>query len=187
MPIELTHQNVRDLSKKLREITGRDIKHTEIIAAIAEAVGRRSDAMMHELKNEKVEIARPNTAEASEKLVTEAGFEVWTMGGGCEAFAQLLKEKDAPNGDVCTLDVMITTASGTSVDAGPMSPVWEVGINYQDPRGGEGVLGGGEGLTLHEAIASALVLMKEADRLWEENYDEAAIEAFLSKRAAPRA
>ncbi|MCV9964796.1 hypothetical protein OIU34_23165 [Pararhizobium sp. BT-229] len=52
MPVELTHQNVRDLTKKLRELTGRDIKSTAILAAIAEALGRRPDAMMHELKLE---------------------------------------------------------------------------------------------------------------------------------------
>lgn len=52
MPVELTHRNVRDLTKKLRELTGRDIKSTAILAAIAEALGRRPDAMMHELKLE---------------------------------------------------------------------------------------------------------------------------------------
>lgn len=52
MPVELTHQNVRDLTKKLRELAGRDIKSTAILAAIAEALGRRPDAMMHELKLE---------------------------------------------------------------------------------------------------------------------------------------
>jgi hypothetical protein len=52
MPVELSHQNVRDLAKKLRELTGREIKHTVIIEAIAEALGRRPDAMMHELKGE---------------------------------------------------------------------------------------------------------------------------------------
>ncbi|WP_327211379.1 hypothetical protein [Rhizobium leguminosarum] len=54
MPIELTHKNVRDLAKNLREKVGRDdIKHSDVISAIAASVGRRPDAMMHELKNEK--------------------------------------------------------------------------------------------------------------------------------------
>lgn len=52
MPVELTHQNIRDLTKKLRELTGRDIKSTAILAVIADALGRRPDAMMHELKLE---------------------------------------------------------------------------------------------------------------------------------------
>lgn len=52
MPIELTHQNVRDFAKEIREIVGREtITHTEVIGALAKVLGRRPDAMMHELKS----------------------------------------------------------------------------------------------------------------------------------------
>jgi hypothetical protein len=186
MPIQLTHDNVRDLAKKLRELTGRDIKHTEIIAAIAGAVGRRPDAMMHELKNDKVPNSRKsggNTPEISRNVATETGFEVWDTGGGCLAFAKLLKEHKVSDDDVASLDVMVTANGGTSIEAGPDDRVWFAGVNYQDPRGGDTVLGGGDGdQTLHEALATALVYAMEAERLWDENYDEDAIASFLSRR-----
>jgi hypothetical protein len=187
MPIQLTHDNVRDLAKKLRELTGREIRHTEIIAAIAEAVGRRPDAMMHELKNQKAPTTRTdrgNTSKVSRAIAAETGFEVWDTGGGCLAFARLLREQKVSDGDVASLDVMVTTNGGTSIEAGPDDRVWFAGVNYQDPRGGETVLGGGDGdQTLHEALATALVYSREAKRLWEENYDEAAIASFLSRRS----
>ncbi|MCS4089154.1 hypothetical protein [Rhizobium sp. BK176] len=52
MPVELTHQNIRDLTKELRELSGRDVKSTAVLAAVAKALGRRPDALMHELKIE---------------------------------------------------------------------------------------------------------------------------------------
>lgn len=37
MPIELTHENMRAIARNVREVAGRDIKHTAIIDAIASA------------------------------------------------------------------------------------------------------------------------------------------------------
>ncbi|MBY3433682.1 hypothetical protein HFN89_05915 [Rhizobium laguerreae] len=52
MPVELTHQNIRDLTKELRELSGREVKSTAVLAAVAKVLGRRPDALMHELKLE---------------------------------------------------------------------------------------------------------------------------------------
>ncbi|MCZ7860940.1 hypothetical protein O9X98_05940 [Agrobacterium salinitolerans] len=291
MSVELTHQNVRDLTKKLRELTGRDIKSTAILAAIAEALGRRPDAMMHELKLESASEASrkdnspfefphdprsnydhisstairesalalisgyedllsgdqdirtiiadqggwmapsvlltaaafafmkgidprtnydaalvmqglanygypstgavtlenkvPSPVSQARALAEANGFRIWNAGGGTLVFGRLLNAVDLPGDDTATLDIMITTEGGNSVDAGPNDRVWFAGMNYQDPRGSETVAGGGEELsTLHEAITAAAVFMTQADRVWNENYDPDAIEAFLARRQA---
>lgn len=55
MPISYTYDETRALAKQLRELTGRDIKHTEIIAAMATVKGLKPDAMMHALKADRPE------------------------------------------------------------------------------------------------------------------------------------
>jgi hypothetical protein len=192
MPIELTHKNVRDLAKNLREKAGRDdIKHSDVISAIAASVGRRPDAMMHELKNEKTNVQEPTASKSVEvsrpRLTAKAlaaanGFGVWDTGGGCQAFGMVLREVETPNDDVATLEVLITTGMGCSVDAGPDEPVWQAGVSYMDPRGGDSVRITEETLTLDEAIAQALEYATQADLLWDENYDSDAIAEYVGGR-----
>ncbi|MBY3158372.1 hypothetical protein HFO56_39420 [Rhizobium laguerreae] len=87
MPVQLTHQNIRDIAKNLREITGREIKHTQIIGAIAAALGRQPNALMHELKNEVAippELQRSGTASDlfERNRVTKTDVEAWALRRG---------------------------------------------------------------------------------------------------------
>ncbi|MNU39104.1 hypothetical protein D3C71_277920 [compost metagenome] len=52
MPISLDYAQTRALSKKLRELTGRDISHSSVLEAIATITGMPMDGMMHMLKTE---------------------------------------------------------------------------------------------------------------------------------------
>lgn len=117
------------------------------------------------------------TAQDSIRIAKQAGFEIWDTGGGCLAFAKLLREVKTPGGDVATMDLMITKEGGASIDAAPDERVWGAGINYTDPRGGDSPRYTREDvLTLEEAIAVAGEFEKEADAVWDENYDADAIE-----------
>lgn len=203
MPITLSHQEVRSLAKNLCELTGREVKHTEIIEAIAKAVGKRPDAMMHELKHESASNSQGNqqsassskaaeiqsaeestmTAQDSIRIAKNAGFEIWETGGGCRAFAKLLKEVPTTADDVASMDLMITAMGGGSIDAAPDDRVWMAGINYTDPRGGESPRVTEEDtLTLAEAIAAAAEFEKEAEAIWAESYDADAIAAHEGNR-----
>ena len=87
MPVQLTHQNVRDIAKNLRAITGREIKHTEIIGAIAAALGRQPNALMHELKNERTEPPELPTRSFSmdqfeRNKMTKSDVEAWALRRG---------------------------------------------------------------------------------------------------------
>jgi hypothetical protein len=87
MPVQLTHQNIRDIAKNLREITGREIKHTQIIGAVAAALGRQPNALMHELKNEGAtppEVRRKSTAADlfERNRVTKTDVEEWALRRG---------------------------------------------------------------------------------------------------------
>lgn len=120
---------------------------------------------------------------ANAKTLAEAnGFGLWDTGGGCQAFGMVLREAETPDGDVATLEAMITTGQGCSVDAVPDEPVWQAGVSYTDPRGGDSVRITEETLTLEEAIAQALEFAREADQLWEENYDSDAIVEYEGRR-----
>lgn len=116
------------------------------------------------------------TPQDSKRIATEAGFEIWDTGGGCNAFAKLLREVPTPGDDVASMDLMITIEGGCSIDASPDERVWGAGINYTDPRGGGSPRDTGSELyTLAEAITKAAEFEKEADLVWSENYDAAAI------------
>ena len=116
------------------------------------------------------------TPEDSKRIAREAGFEIWDTGGGCTAFAKLLREVATPGNDVASMDLMITIEGGCSVNAAPDQRVWGAGINYTDPRGGDSpIYTRDDTLTLEEAIAKAAEFEKEADRIWQEKYDPAAI------------
>jgi hypothetical protein len=52
MPISLDYAQTRALAKKFRQITGKDVSHTEILSAISSVVGMPMDGMMHMLKSE---------------------------------------------------------------------------------------------------------------------------------------
>jgi hypothetical protein len=51
MPISFDYDETRALAKQFRELTGRDIKHTQIIEAMATVKGMKGDSLMHMLKN----------------------------------------------------------------------------------------------------------------------------------------
>lgn len=121
------------------------------------------------------------TPENSKRIAIQAGFEIWDTGGGCLAFAKMLREEDTPGGDKVTMDLMITVEGGCSIDAAPDERVWGAGINFTDPRGGESPLTTDtDNLTLEEAIAAANEFAKQAGRIWAENFDAEAIAAYES-------
>lgn len=189
MPVEMNHQNVRDLARQLREITGRDIKHTEIIAAIATALGRRPDAMMHELKNEtsSTTISELDTPEASITMANQAGYELWELGGGCKGFGKLLKEVPTVLNDIATLDIIISHLDQSSIDMKPSDRTWIATVNYQDPLGSDSFVSTSEqGLSLGEALAAAQVFADNADTYWAEQYDQAALDAHAIRVNARR-
>lgn len=51
MPISFDYDETRALAKQFRELTGREIKHTQIIEAMAAVKGMKGDSFMHMLKN----------------------------------------------------------------------------------------------------------------------------------------
>ena len=57
MPISFDYNEARALAKQFRELTGRDIKHTQIIEAMATVKGMKGDSLMHMLKNAELQIA----------------------------------------------------------------------------------------------------------------------------------
>lgn len=74
--IELDHQAVRTLAKRIGLRVNREIKHTEILDDIASVIGMRGDALMHALKQQKAseaptvnpEVNLANRQEFVEKL-----------------------------------------------------------------------------------------------------------------------
>lgn len=124
--------------------------------------------------------------EAAETMATNAGFEIWTTGGGCMAFAKKLRGAEMPSGDVAQLDLMITDDGGTSISEDPEARVWFVGISYVDPIGGDEAATSARNLTLREALDAALELEKQADDLWEKHHDYDAIVAHENERNALR-
>jgi hypothetical protein len=55
MPISFDYDETRALAKQFRELTGRDIKHTQIIEAMATIKGMKADSLMHMLKHDGIE------------------------------------------------------------------------------------------------------------------------------------
>ncbi|TLX16267.1 hypothetical protein [Rhizobium sp. MHM7A] len=51
MSISFDYNETRALAKQFRELTGRDIKHTQIIQAMATVKGMKADSLMHMLKH----------------------------------------------------------------------------------------------------------------------------------------
>jgi len=101
-------------------------------------------------------------------IAEAAGYQLWQTGGGCQAFGKMLKE--VPVGDdVATLDILITTEGGTDVDGSPNSKVWECGITYTDPNGGD-TLKSTRGKTLAEVLTFARGLESKRDEHWTQNY-----------------
>lgn len=52
MPLSLDYAQTRALAKKFREITGKEVSHTDVLSAISSVVGMPMDGMMHLLKAE---------------------------------------------------------------------------------------------------------------------------------------
>ncbi len=163
-PLQLSHSlNLEDTCSKTEHFRNHPEAYAHVMAEV-----------LASYKNRKVRVMTP---EDSKRIAQQAGFEIWDTGGGCLAFAKLLREVKTHGGDVATMDLMITMEGGTSIDAAPNERVWGAGINYTDPRGGESPRFTREDvLTLEEAIAVAAEFEKEADAVWDENYDADAIE-----------
>lgn len=109
---------------------------------------------------------------SAEELARKHGYEIWNTGGSCVAFAKRLKEASVGD-DIACLDLMITTEGGTDIDGDPKEALWEVGLNYADPRGGESPLNA-EGLTLEQAIEEGAKMEARADETWEKSFDPGA-------------
>lgn len=150
------------------EALHRNIADVEEIWARAQSTGNKKESDM--------------TAQDSIRIAKQAGFDIWNTGGGCLAFAKLLREVKTPRGDAASMDLMITKEGGTSINAAPDERVWGAGINYTDPRGGDSPRYTREDvLTLEEAIAVAAEFEKEAEAVWAENYDAEAIAEHESR------
>jgi hypothetical protein len=93
-PIHVTHAFVRKLAKNLRARYGKDAKHTDIIADIADAAGRPADALMHELKHANVNTEVTKTPEHGRALAILADLTDEPMSGEVTAafLADLLEE-----------------------------------------------------------------------------------------------
>lgn len=141
------------------------------------------EAVWEKARKQKVKkAAQEMTSEDSRRIATQAGFEIWNTGGGCIAFAKLLREEPTPGGDKVSMDLMITVEGGCSIDAAPNERVWGAGINFKDPRGGDTPLNTDtDDLTLEEAIAVAREFEQRADRVWDDNYDPAAIAEYENR------
>jgi hypothetical protein len=68
MPISFDYDETRALAKQFRELTGRDIKHTEIIQAMATVKGMKGDSLMHMLKNIAVTPVENSTPDRKERV-----------------------------------------------------------------------------------------------------------------------
>lgn len=66
MPLSFDYDETRALAKQFRELTGRDIKHTQIIEAMATIKGMKADSLMHMLKTEGQSRAASGTTRPTE-------------------------------------------------------------------------------------------------------------------------
>jgi hypothetical protein len=58
--LSITHEFIRKLTKEIRAVYGMEVRHTQILAIVAQSLGWKPDALMHMLKS------RPKPAENSE-------------------------------------------------------------------------------------------------------------------------
>ncbi|WP_327210208.1 hypothetical protein [Rhizobium leguminosarum] len=131
MPVELTRENVRDIAKNVRELTGRDIKHTAIIEAIAAALGKRGDALMHELKGETPRSPRTRGHPASaEEAAHAAGFAVSMSLNGERWFTARLLETRIHGWASLNLFIYAIEGGRRSTSAKPDDAVWMVDLRY---------------------------------------------------------
>ncbi|TLX15918.1 hypothetical protein [Rhizobium sp. MHM7A] len=63
MSVSMNHDQVRVFAQLLRELTGRDVKHSQILKQIAAAKSVAYDALMHRLKNRETERVELTKAE----------------------------------------------------------------------------------------------------------------------------
>jgi hypothetical protein len=193
MPVQLNYKNVRDLAKKFREITGREVKHTEIIGIVAEVLGRRPDAMMHELKSEvsdallvapvsrKKEIpqwsARPDEpagiSNQAVLLAKESGFRIWDIGEGRTAFAMMLRQDFLPDGSTADMALLLTDQNGQGVLGDPESACWMGALVYKASSGLRVAYSTGvDGFTLDETISLALSFKADVNLHWNDFFNE---------------
>lgn len=111
-----------------------------------------------------------NRKTMAEKIAEKAGFQLWELGGGCEAFAIEIKTGEMADGSMAMMDLMVTANEGDNVGAQPSDPVWTATVNFQDSTRNDTVLTSEDNLTLDEAIAEALEFAKRADELWDDEF-----------------
>ena len=187
MPLELKYKNVRDLAKRLRDLTGRDIKHTQILAAIAESVGRRPDAMMHELKGEAAKrVERPHVfrdkyadwapvteipgkvPRRSVELAAASSLGVWSVAKSGLAFGRIVRESELPDGSIARLGLMVTEGD-FRIDGDPDEDIWQARLLYSGSSGVFVAYGTGiDGYTLREAVDHGLDFLVATDVHWED-------------------
>lgn len=191
MPINLTYREVRDLAKNLRDLTGREFKHTQILDAIAKAVGRPADALMHELKNEGLpETLAPTSLVSAPAIPIDAatiaelmGFVSSPNGRRGSWTMRVLESRDPSRAD---LDIVIEPVSDLRwlpvID--PAEPLWMAKVVYTAiARNGDRTASiiasaGKDGLRLQSAInlayefaSSRAYFWGKADTPWEPEYD----------------
>jgi hypothetical protein len=165
MPISLNYEQVRALAKKLKTRPGVDIKLTEVYEDIASVVGRKPDALMHELKTEAKfslptpvslrelsdpEVYAKNDGDAAmaaltevfgkvvaaKKVVSEFKFEDWS--DSSQIFRRLLKTRQFTEGGFVVFDVGLEVIVTPGVDEGEYGPedaVWAANLNYFEADG----------------------------------------------------
>lgn len=107
----------------------------------------------------------------ADKIAKEAGFAVWEMGGGCQAYAVELMSGEMDDGQKANMDLMVTANEGDNVAAYPSDLAWTATVNFEDPTRNDTILMSESELTLKEAIAVALDFAKGADELWRNEFD----------------
>lgn len=206
MPLKLDYDNVRDLAKRLRDLTGREIKHTEIIAAIAQSVGRRPDALMHELKGEatkRVErVERPHVfrdkyadwapvveipgtvPRRSVELAAASSLGVWSVAKDGLAFGRIVREAELPDGSIARLGLMVTEGD-FRIDGDPDGDIWQARLLYNGSSGVFVAYGTGiDGYTLREAVDHGLDFLVATDVHWEDFFTKDA--RRMEAASAPR-
>lgn len=182
MPIELTHENMRAIARNVREVAGRDVKHTAIIDAIASALGKRGDALMHELKTPRQ--ARPQTkadSSSPEGMALAAGLATIVASDGSTWFSARLIE--ARIDALASLDVFVQAAvdGKRTIDVRPEDEVWVAGVQYT-ALGRRRNETSSYRKTLEQAIKEAYGYAEDRHTLWN-GFTEARIDHDLDETA----
>jgi hypothetical protein len=64
--LAISHVFIKKLTRELRRVYGKEVKHTDILDVVAKCLGWRADSLMHRLKNTETHRATDVEADAPE-------------------------------------------------------------------------------------------------------------------------